>query len=516
MRIEVAPVGVDEQVLQAAGAAALQLPAVKELLAGTKHRTISLRPTFSPGPGLPLIQDRFRATLFDYTNNRAVVVEGLIARPELSQVRTSGEQPLVSMEEFAEAVSVLRRDPVLGPEIASGRLEPYRPMPPLLPDSEPGEGRAITVGLLPREGARGHQIVAVALRSENVIRFEGGAPNGSQAHNPICGLKGSWQPTTPWGTPGQAALTISEGTAPLWNMVVVRPSASSGGMGSGIDLLNVTYKGKLVLTQAHLPILNVLYDGNVCGPYRDWQDEEGAFKAAGTDLAPGIRSCPSPATTILDSGQDRGDFRGVAIFEVGDEVVLVSELEAGWYRYISEWRFASDGTIRPRWGFTAVKNSCVCTVHHHHAYWRLDFAIGGAAGNRVQEYNDPADVPGLNWQPLLHESKRFRDPSKQRKWRAERMITGEGYEVRPGPEDGTADAYGQGDVWILRKNPGEVDDGWTWQQGTEAHLDKFANGEQVEGQDVVVWYGAHYSHHPDEETGFGHKVGPDLVPHNWG
>ena len=64
-------------------------------------------------------------------------------------------------------------------------------------------------------------------------------------------------------------------------------------------------------------------------------------------MAPGFRLCPSPAKTIIESGTDAGNFRGVAIFVQGQEVVLVSELAAGWYRYISAWRFHADGTIRP-------------------------------------------------------------------------------------------------------------------------------------------------------------------------
>ena len=97
--------------------------------------------------------------------------------------------------------------------------------------------------------------------------------------------------------------------------------------------------------------------------------------ATGTDVAPGFRLCPSPATTILDTGSDTGNYLGTAIYVKGQEVVLVSEMQAGWYRYISEWRLHTDGTIRPRFGFTAVKSSCVCNVHHHHAYWRFDFDI---------------------------------------------------------------------------------------------------------------------------------------------
>ena len=88
-------------------------------------------------------------------------------------------------------------------------------------------------------------------------------------------------------------------------------------------------------------------DGDACGPYRDWQNAEGMIQATGLDVAPGFRLCNTPATTILDTGSDTGNDLGVAIYVQGQEVVLVSEMEAGWYRYISMWRLHADGTIRP-------------------------------------------------------------------------------------------------------------------------------------------------------------------------
>jgi hypothetical protein len=88
-----------------------------------------------------------------------------------------------------------------------------------------------------------------------------------------------------------------------------------------------------------------------------------------------------------------GKLRGVAIHRQGRETVLVSELEAGWYRYVSRWRFHDDGTIRPRFGFSAVEDSCVCNVHHHHVYWRFDFDIGTRENNVVREFNSPPIFP---------------------------------------------------------------------------------------------------------------------------
>lgn len=75
---------------------------------------------------------------------------------------------------------------------------------------------------------------------------------------------------------------------------------SSGTKGSGIELKFVDYKKKRVLYQAHVPILNIRYDNDACGPYLDWQWQENMFNANGNDVAPGIRICNTPATTILD------------------------------------------------------------------------------------------------------------------------------------------------------------------------------------------------------------------------
>lgn len=207
----------------------------------------------------------------------------------------------------------------------------------------------------------------------------------------------------------------------------------------------------------------------------------------------------------------------------GQEVVLVSEMEAGWYRYISEWRLDADGTIRPRFGFGAVESSCVCTRHHHHVYWRLDFDIHTAGDNVVREFNDPPLVGASNWHTEHYEIRRLRDPSRQRRWRVENATTGDAYEIAPGPDDGVASAspdwpFPQGDVWLLRYRGTEIDHGV---QATgppyEANLDTWVNGERIKGRDVVVWYGAHVTHDvAAEEPGhFGHIVGPELTSANW-
>jgi Copper amine oxidase, enzyme domain len=319
---------------------------------------------------------------------------------------------------------------------------------------------------------------------------------------------------------GQAKITVLQGSTKLWSLVAVRPSASSGADGSGLELRSVYYRGKPVMHQAHVPILNVRYARPPCGPFRDLVWVEDMFRARGRDPARGFRLCSEPARTILDTGSDDGNFRGVAVYVAGQEVVLVSELQAGWYRYVSEWRLHADGTIRPRFGFDATANSCVCIAHVHHAYWRFDFTVQTSGNNLIFEHNDPPLQPGTNvWQPQPFEIKRLRDPAHQRRWRVQNANSGRGYTIIPGANDGTAkgDAYAKGDVWLLRHRPRQIDD-HPEPDRTEIQIDKYLNRESIHRQDVVVWYGAHFTHdasHEDDAAGHGHIVGPDLVPRNW-
>jgi hypothetical protein len=75
--------------------------------------------------------------------------------------------------------------------------------------------------------------------------------------------------------------------------------------------------------------------------------------------------------------------------------------------------------------------------------------------------------------------------------------------------------FGRGDVWILLYRGSEIDDGVAAiGPPYEAGLDAWLNGEPINGADVVIWYGAHFTHDiGHEEPGeFGHLVGPDLKP----
>jgi hypothetical protein len=517
--VKVEPYGQGQRVHEKVAGALVSRGPLRGQLGGADHRLLSfelLEPERKTAA--PRERDRFRATYYDYSNNRTLHVEGRLGEPEGAAVSVSARQPRPTGAEFEAAVAILRRSAELGPALRSGALRPYRPMPPLVSHVRPDGSveRTLAVGLLPAgRGKPGHEIVGVNMIRRRVERYDDGAPPTALAGPGLCGVAvDAGQPTTDQGVAGQALVSVFSGRTLLWRFVAVRPSASAGTNGSGVELRYVDYRGKRVLFQAHVPILNVRYDQDRCGPYRDWQYEEGMLVAKGKDVAPGFRLCSSPAQTILDTGSDTGDYLGTAIYVDGEEVVLVSELQAGWYRYVSEWRLHADGTIRPRFAFDAVSSACVCNRHHHHAYWRLDFDIRTPGDNVVKEFNDPPVFGRSKWHTTAYEVMRFRDAAHKRRWRVEHAPSGAGYEIVPGANDHSAvgDPYAVGDVWLLRWHGSEIDDDPA--PDTSIHIGKFNDHEPIANEDVVVWYGAHFTHDVQGPE-VSHVVGPDLVPYGW-
>lgn len=462
-----------------------------------------------------------RLSLYDYDRDRTVFVEGPVDADEPT-TRVSGVQPLPDNDEFQQAVENVMQDTKIAAAVQAGLLTPYPPMPPLVVSGDVLErsGRVVTVGLLNTDSRTQHEIVGVDMTDGSIIRFPGGAPPTARATDDTCHPPGDAnQLTVRRGEPGQARVVVSRAGTTLWEFVAIRPAVSSGTNGSGIELRRVSYRGDLVLHRAHVPILNVKYEDNACGPFRDWQYEEGMLLAdPGSDPVPGFRVSPTPVRTIIETGTDIGNFLGVGVHIEGTEVVFTSEMHAAWYRYVSQWRFDADGTLRPRFGFDAVRNSCTCETHYHHVYWRFDFDIGTHQNNVVQEMNMNPLIGGRHWQTIDFESRRFRDTGRGRKWNVSNRQTGDGYLVLPGSNDSSSNdqsdaPFGRGDVWVVRFRPDEIDDGVVAiGPPYEAGIDQFVNFEGVDGQDVVVWYAGHFTH--DESSGeeVSHIVGPDLIP----
>jgi hypothetical protein len=540
--LKIVPWGPSQATLDAASEQMLRSAAIQKYVRGIRYRLLSFGSIATDGKGNAETSapTRYRGVIYDYTNNRTITGEGSLSKPATVAVTVSEEQPLPSNEEIESATEILMNDKEFGPALQDGTMVTYEPMPPLLfPRNRMGQiERTLTIGLRSKSDSKYlNEVVGVNMARGTVMKFDEGAPPTSLASPEACGVASSGQSSTANGTAGSYQITVNQGQTVLWDFLAIRPSASSGASSerSGIELQNVKYLGKTVLKRGHVPVLNVQYDGNVCGPFRDWQYSENMFQTDSTnctDVGPGFRQCTTPATTVLESGNDTGNFKGVAVYTQGTEIVLVTELTAGWYRYIHEWRLDADGTIRPRYGFGATNNSCVCSAHHHHVYWRFDFDINGAEKNSVYENA----LEGGYYQPLpiSTEGKFYRTQPTAQSWLVRNTSSGDAYRIVPG-KDGTAlnDTFGKGDLWVLKYqssagSPTELNDPNT---DSSANIDAWLTGESVVNQDIVIWYGGHYLHSDganiienmlDVRDTFNvniisgdHVIGPDLIPVNW-
>jgi hypothetical protein len=186
--------------------------------------------------------------------------------------------------------------------------------------------------------------------------------------------------------------------APVWEFCWRRPSQSAPQpSGSGVEIFDVFYNGHRVFSRLNVPILNVEYGPGGCGCYRDWLDQEVRFEAVGSPCGSGYCEVIEPARTVCDCAPtdtcdanplnacnvDIGSFSGVAAAKEPARLVMTTQTAAGWYRYTQVYTFNLDGSIVPEFGFSSTPNGCTDTTHFHHGYFRFDFDIDGAEGDRI-------------------------------------------------------------------------------------------------------------------------------------
>jgi len=285
------------------------------------------------------------------------------------------------------------------------------------------------------------------------------------------------------------------------------PNSSSGPRGSGLELNDVHYRGILVAKRIHAPMLFAEYAGGSGGDcYRDWKDDATATLAhtsthnqlgvppdplrlattacsISTHPTQSFGACPFQEPTgggfNCTSGED------VVIEDLGDHVRLVSQYRADWYMYDSRISFFDNGDMEPLFGFGNNNGTYNTVTHWHHNYWRFDFDIDGAPGNTVAinsvdqaiEFSDLRGAPG------------------ETTWSVRNEASGRGYRLVPGADDYNVvtNESGRGfhttDMMATLYKPNEYGDNpnynlfdCTMDQGS------LANGENIDNQDVVLWY----------------------------
>jgi hypothetical protein len=538
VQIKIVPVGRSQEDVDRATIQVQRSKVVQAELSGSQYRRLSFEfvENESKTIGKQEFPDAYNAVFYDYSRNRTLVATGFFDDSGKISIREEAYQPTPNNDEFDDAVRILEKDLNFSTRFKANELKTFRPMPDVTVPEGTNQ-RLVNVGLMGRDNGNSNEVISVDLLNKRVIRYSTNAPPQSKAAPEACGIPDAGQPTTSRGTAGQYDMVVSQNGSPLWEMRIIRPSASSGTRASGIEVQNVKYRGKSVMKRGNAPVLNVEYPNGACGPYRDWQYQEDQFATpatGNTDPAPGIRivAAGQVATTALETGTDAGNFRGVAVYTQNSETVLVTELQAGWYRYIMEWRFADNGTIRPRFGFGATDDSCVCSVHNHHVYWRFDMDVVNPENNVFQVERGRKFL-----RALPNETSRLRNYTTNRGILVQNSTGNEAYMMIPNITDGVADNYGRGDMWVLKyKNvvggtalQNEIDDGYNQVSGTGTPINigsLFMNNEAITGQDVVLWYGSHFIHSdganlidPSRNGNLvlsgSHVVGPDLRPVRW-
>jgi len=541
-KVTVEPFGPSHEQFEKLKSQLQQHPELKLILTPDKSRLLHLNlvhPTSKETTGNGKLL--FRATYYDYAMGHAVIVEGDPDSPSKLKIIKSAVQPLPSVEEYQEALAILHEDKDIAEQLKSKKWRPYKAMPGIrsniLPDGR--TTRILTLGLYPEGHALENEIVGIDLLNRTVIRDDDTFEAPTEALKRLVMHFNPEDFIFPFFENNSNHIWVfvhdHEGNE-IWRMLVYRAPYSSGINGSGLDLWYVDYRRRRVLYQAHVPILDVLYDQNI-QEYRDWETEETGFNAVGVPFKDnsnnnisGFMNCTAPPTTIFDTGSE-GNFYGVAVYlDNANNLSLTTMIGAGWYRYFMAYSFYTDGTIKPRVGFTTSgANPYANTKHVHHAYFRFDFDIGQEFWNnsvfehsRHLQLQQFGSINIVTTDTLVQfETKKYRSqfniffgPSSYKIMDTTNNV---GYFLHPGAVDGTAtnDNFGSGDIWILKYHGNEIDDGV--QQLTKpakAQLDKFINGESVHKADVVIWYAVHFLHDPSQTKG-ENDFGPTLEPAKW-
>ena len=229
---------------------------------------------------------------------------------------------------------------------------------------------------------------------------------------------------------------------------------------------------------------------------------------------------------------------------------LYSQSNTDGYSWIVRWQFLDDGSIEPQIGATGTlqrfgtdtnygdevgDTNEVAVASSINYFWRLDFDIAENGNNdAVEEFTvsptDNGSKKSLSISRLTTETGRTVNQQLKRSWRIlDTSVTNTdghpvSYHLEPlhagynymGRSD---ESWAQNDIYITRFNSCErsVSNNSTI-SGCLSDVNGFLNGQNINGADIVVWYGLSYHHFPRDEDKPYMPTRWDsflLIPRDW-
>jgi hypothetical protein len=164
LRVEIEPAGPEEAAFAPVSNLVQEHPRLQQRVAGADVRLLSVQPIDPDGDKSSEAETQtgegFRATLYDYTNDRAIEATGRAGAPDDLQVEEYGRQPLPNREEFRQAVRLLSEDPSWSEGLRDQAVTPTPHVPPVIAMEQPDGRTRRTIGVDQRLAGR-HAPVAV-------------------------------------------------------------------------------------------------------------------------------------------------------------------------------------------------------------------------------------------------------------------------------------------------------------------------------------------------------------------
>lgn len=258
----------------------------------------------------------------------------------------------------------------------------------------------------------------------------------------------------------------------------------------GLTLTKVRFRDHLsqdrtLLARISFPVVRVFYENDECGPYAD--------KLGGTiyPIAWANNALVAQREFTLD---------GKLWYEIGirDEI--------GDYDMYQVYYLSADGTLDGH----IYSRGLQCIVDHlHYPDWRMDFDLDGRENDQILRDT------GTGFTPLIREFNADASTAVNHAWRVRDVVTGLHVDVLPGftdfsiPDGSTTlpvAGYTNHTVFGRLYNSGES----TWTVPPTS-LVPFNNNENIDGEDIVLWYEGYLPHSADEGSDLWHSTGVRLV-----